>query len=169
MAFKPDKTKLDQQIPSAPKDMEYADSISPKIELERTMEKKTETPAQERWTKSVEDATNTKKRPNLLQKKSMAVPQVRDELTIKIEKILEQGLDESYQNLSPIAKQEFKIKGEQTAIKIRDLMRSTRVKVKKILKLILEWLRMLPGVNVFFLEQEAKIKADRIISLKDII
>ena len=46
-------------------------------------------------------------------------------------------------------------------------MKSTKVKVKKILKLILEWLRILPGINRFFLEQEAKIKTDRIIQLKE--
>jgi hypothetical protein len=30
----------------------------------------------------------------------------------------------------------------------------------------LQWLKLLPGVNRFFLEQEAKIKTDRIIHLK---
>lgn len=91
----------------------------------------------------------------------------QDELSIKIEKILEEGLNDPYQRLSPIAKQEFKLKGEQTARKIRDLMRGGRIKIKKILKLILEWLKMLPGVNRFFLEQEAKIKAEKIIALKN--
>ncbi len=94
------------------------------------------------------------------------IPQVRDEVTIKIEKILENGLSESYQRLSPVAQQEFKLKGEQAAVKIRELLGATHVKVKKIFRLILDWLKMLPGVNRFFLEQEAKIKTDRIIALK---
>ena len=42
---------------------------------------------------------------------------------------------------------------------------ATTGKAKKIFQLILEWLKLLPGINRFFLEQEAKIKTDRIIHL----
>ena len=63
-------------------------------------------------------------------------------------------------------REEFKLKGEQAASQIRELLKSAHIKVKKILRLILDWLRMLPGVNHFFLEQEAKIKTDKIIALK---
>ncbi len=100
-------------------------------------------------------------------RRPVVVPQVRDELAVKIEKILEDGLGDSFQRLSPIAKQEFKIKGEKTAAKISELLRSTHVKVKKILRLIIEWLKILPGINHFFLEQEAKIKTDKIMELKN--
>lgn len=102
---------------------------------------------------------------NLRKKPKMPLPAVRDEVTAKIEKILEEGVGDAYSRLSPLAKQEFRLKGEQTAGKIRDLLKGTHVKVKKILQLILEWLRLLPGVNRFFLEQEAKIKTDRVIGL----
>jgi hypothetical protein len=94
-----------------------------------------------------------------------AIPQVRDEVTVRIEKIMEDGVGDAYSRLSPIAKEEFKLKGEETARNIRILLQSTHVKVKKIFQLILEWLRLLPGINKFFLEQEAKIKTDRIIAL----
>ncbi len=80
---------------------------------------------------------------------------------------MEEGIRESYEKLSPIAQQEFKIKGEEAADKISELLNATKIKVKKIFRLILEWLFMLPGVNRFFLEQEAKIKTDRIINLKN--
>ena len=93
------------------------------------------------------------------------IPVVQDETVLKIEKILASGLDDQFANLSPIAKQEFKIKGEETAVKIKELMQSTHIKVKKILYLIIEWLRILPGINKFFLEQEAKIKTDQLIEL----
>ncbi len=86
-------------------------------------------------------------------------------MSVKIEKILESGLAEEYAKLSPIAKQEFKIKGEETTAKIRELLLDTHIKVKKIFYLIIEWLRILPGINKFFLEQEAKIKTDAIIEL----
>ena len=95
------------------------------------------------------------------------IPQIRDKEVVQIEKILESGLDDSYQRLSPIAKQEFKLKGEQTSLKLKELLKSSHVKAKKIFKLILDWLKILPGVNKFFLEQEAKIKTDKILALKN--
>lgn len=97
----------------------------------------------------------------------VVVPNVRDEMAVRIEKIMENGIGDAYSRLSPVAKQEFKLKGEQTAVQIRELLKSTHVKVKKIFQLILEWLKLLPGINHFFLEQEAKIKTDRILALKD--
>ena len=103
-----------------------------------------------------------------LPKKRPTLPSpIKDEIVVKIEKIMEEGLNDSYQRLSPVAKQEFKLKGEQTASQVRELLKGTHIKVKKILRLIFDWLRMLPGVNHFFLEQEAKIKTDRIIALKN--
>lgn len=99
--------------------------------------------------------------------RSTRVVQVRDDLTVKVEHIMQAGLEEAYRELPIVKQQEFKIKGEQTAQAVRQLLRATHVKVKKIFKLILEWLRLLPGINKFYLEQEAKIKADRIASLKD--
>jgi len=93
------------------------------------------------------------------------IPQMQDEISVKIEKILETGLSTEYAKLSPIAKQEFKIKGEETTLKIRELLLDTHIKVKKIFYLIVEWLKILPGINKFFLEQEAKIKTDLIIDI----
>lgn len=92
-------------------------------------------------------------------------PRQMDEMMARVEKILEDDLGDAYGRLSPIAKQEFKVKGEQTATKIRQLMKDGTLKVKKIFKLILDWLKLLPGINRFFLEQEAKIKTDRLIEL----
>ncbi|MDD2758236.1 MAG: hypothetical protein PHD72_02575 [Patescibacteria group bacterium] len=112
-----------------------------------------------------------KEQPGLImpakRKKKPAIPApARDAITIKVEKILADGLQDSYEKLSPIARQEFKLKGEITATKIRDLLNETKIKAKKIFRLILEWLSLLPGINRFFLEQEAKIKTDKIIELK---
>lgn len=101
-------------------------------------------------------------------KKPTKIPQIRDEMTVQIEKILEEDLQDAYNELTPIQKQEFKIKGEKIAYEIRDMMKRTHVRVKSVFKLLLEWLRMLPGINRFFLEQEAKIKTDKILALKEI-
>jgi len=99
-------------------------------------------------------------------KKPTQIPQVRDELTIQVEKIMEQDLSDAFAELTTIQKQEFKMKGERTAFAIRALLKNTHVKVKAIFKLIFEWLKLLPGINKFFLEQEAKIKTDKILALR---
>ncbi len=93
------------------------------------------------------------------------IPQVRDELTVKVEKIMEEGLADAFNELSPIERQEFKIKGEETALQIRELLKATHIKIKKVFKLLFTWLKLLPGINRFYLEQEAKIKSDKIVSL----
>ncbi len=94
------------------------------------------------------------------------IPQARDELTREVESIMEDGLADAFKELSPLKQQEFKILGEKTAIEIRNMLRGAHVRVKSIFKLLLEWLKLLPGINRFFLEQEAKIKAERILSLR---
>jgi len=61
----------------------------------------------------------------------------------------------------------FKLKGEETVTKINELLSHTKVKVNKIIALIRDWLKLIPGINKFFLEQETKIKADKIIKIKN--
>ncbi|OGH78767.1 MAG: hypothetical protein A2469_03990 [Candidatus Magasanikbacteria bacterium RIFOXYC2_FULL_40_16] len=101
-------------------------------------------------------------------RKPSQIPQVRDEITIKVEKIMEEGIADAFKALNPIQQQEFKIEGEKTAMEIRSVLRNSHVKIKKIFQLLINWLKLLPGINRFFLEQEAKIKADKIIALKKI-
>jgi len=85
----------------------------------------------------------------------------------QLEEILSAGLDDIYQDLQPAAKQIFKVKGEQAAYKIQLLLQGAKVKINEILEIIRGWLLVIPGVNRFFLEQEAKIKTDKIISWHD--
>lgn len=89
-----------------------------------------------------------------------------DQLTARIELIMEDGLAEVYKALTPVQQQEFKLKGEHTARALHAQLSKTKLKIREIFKLIFDWLKVLPGVNHFFLEQEAKIKADKIIALK---
>ncbi|NCF74936.1 MAG: hypothetical protein GWO87_00390 [Xanthomonadaceae bacterium] len=85
---------------------------------------------------------------------------------IEIENILSQGLENIYNGLPSKKQLEVKKKGEETALKISLLLQRTKVKVKNIIKLIKNWLKAIPGINKFFLEQEAKIKTDRLLNLK---
>ena len=141
----------------------------PKQELEsRAFEKEKESESKEESLEQTQEKKTSvkewalKKRPQL-----PPISSFKDEATVKVEKILQEGLNDSYQRLSPVARQEFKLKGEWTAAQITELLKGAHIKVKKIFKLILEWLKILPGINRFFLEQEAKIKADKIVALKN--
>jgi hypothetical protein len=91
----------------------------------------------------------------------------RDEVTIEVEKILEEGMGPFFQSLPPEARPVFKQKGEEASVRISDMIRTLKVSVKKVTELILAWLRTIPGVNKYFLAQEAKIKTDRIMELAE--
>ncbi len=95
---------------------------------------------------------------------SAPTPQTSPEIK-NIENILEEDLGEVYFKMTPEKQIELKVKGEQTARDISLLMQKTKVKIKKIIELIKGWLKVIPGINKFFLEQEAKIKADKILEL----
>ena len=129
---------------------------------EKPVEKK---PSEENFLE--ESIGGLKKKLRSTKKKPTTIPQVRDEVSIQVEKVMEEDLGDAFAELTPVQKQEFKMKGEQVAFEIRDLLKKTHLKAKTIFKLIFEWLKMLPGINKFFLEQEAKIKTDKILALKN--
>lgn len=87
----------------------------------------------------------------------------KDQGLLDIEGILSNDLSDIYSGLSDRKKAELKVKGEEVAMNIQKMIRSGRIQVKKILDWIREWLRIIPGINKFFLEQEAKIKEDQIV------
>ena len=78
----------------------------------------------------------------------------KDELTKEIEKILEDDLEEVYFTMSPEQQTEFKLEGEKATSTIRQILKSGVVKIKKVLSIISNWLKMIPGVNKFFLEKK---------------
>jgi hypothetical protein len=80
----------------------------------------------------------------------------------EIETLLSEGLFSFYTSLSEERRALFKQVGERTANTITDMIMYGKAKVKEIWKLVGDWLRGVPGVNKYFLEQEIKIKTDRI-------
>ncbi len=90
-----------------------------------------------------------------------------DPLTQRVQSILEEDLTDVYLGMNSQDQLAFKQKGEETLSKIRVLLNQTKVNAKKIFQLIREWLKLIPGVNRFFLEQEAKIKTDKILFTKE--
>lgn len=83
-----------------------------------------------------------------------------------VEDILSSGLEDLYQSLDQPRKIIFKQKGEETAASIVVLIKSIKFKIYEVLNLIRNWLFIIPGINKFFLEQEAKIKTDKVLELQ---
>jgi len=93
-------------------------------------------------------------------------PVAHDGELIMIESILSEDIYSIYSELSEAKKKEFQKKGVETAIQIKKMLRQAKIKVHDLLELIKNWLLLLPGINKFFLEQEAKIKTDKVLELK---
>lgn len=95
-----------------------------------------------------------------------AMPE-RDEYYQRVERVLEDNLIDAYLEMPKDQRLQFKQEGERVAGQLRQMIESAKVKAKEVLKIIGDWLKRLPGVSRWFLEQEAKIKTDRIIQLAE--
>ncbi|MFA6098700.1 MAG: hypothetical protein WCV50_02915 [Patescibacteria group bacterium] len=113
------------------------------------------------------EASRRQYAPQPVQQPAVTTPIVKSEDFVHIETILSDHLDNIFLQMDPQQQMEFSRKGEETAGKLEVIIQQTKIKVKEILNLIRDWLRLVPGINKFFLEQEVKIKADRIINLHE--
>lgn len=91
----------------------------------------------------------------------------KDPVTARVESVMEEGLKDAYKAMPPALQQRFKAHGEKVAAQISAMVKSLKVQAGKVLELIRGWLKMIPGVNRFFLIQEAKIKTDKILALAE--
>lgn len=91
----------------------------------------------------------------------------KDEFTQEIESILSEDMTDLFLKMNPAQQDAFKKRGEVTAGKVRELLSKAKVNVGNVLKLIRDWLKMIPGVNKFFLEQAAKIKTDKVLDARE--
>lgn len=83
----------------------------------------------------------------------------------RIESVLSEGLHDIFVALPPVEQQKFKVAGEQAAREVQGLLGQVKVQVGKIIDVLRRWLGTLPGVNKYFVEQEAKIKAQKLVGL----
>lgn len=83
----------------------------------------------------------------------------------KVEAILSRDMDSIFLSLDSQKQQEFKIAGENAARQIESLVQKAKTTIKDIILVIINWLKIVPRINKFYLEQEAKIKADEIMKL----
>lgn len=132
---------------------------APKIEIDKTPQ---ETALQRDQAEKLSPARKPKALPV-----APAAPatQPKSELLLKVEDILSEDLAPVYQKMTQENQRKFKAKGEEVARTIWQMMETAKLQLKKILTLLREWLKMIPGVNRYFLEQETKIKIDKIIDL----
>lgn len=94
-------------------------------------------------------------------------PKPKDPALVEIESVLSEHLDEIFMQMTPQQQMAFQQKGEETAQEINTLLHEAKVKVRRVLDVIRSWLQMIPGVNKFFIEQEAKIKTDRLLNWRE--
>ncbi|MDD2807115.1 MAG: hypothetical protein PHW95_01155 [Patescibacteria group bacterium] len=102
---------------------------------------------------------------DLANKSVPAPPPDKSQTLVQVENILAQDLEGTFYQMDPDLKQRFKSEGEKTAAKIEALIKAGKGKAGAIFNLIIKWLKIIPGVNKFFIKQEAKIKTSKIINL----
>ena len=156
---------VDEKTLDLLKDKISAKEKAPDVQLEKSVIEKSETANED--SQPAEHAGSKEK-----DAKSMAAfaalaptaPQIqKDPLTVDLEHLLADDLTDVYLALSDSAKLEFKQKGEEIVFNIKKMIETGKIKARRVLELIRQWLRLVPGINVFFLEQEAKIKADSVL------
>lgn len=86
-----------------------------------------------------------------------------------VEGILSDGLGDVYKALPKDRQLIFRQKGEEIANKITDMIIYGKARAKEVWKLVMEWLGSLPGINKYFLEQEMKIKTDRVMMFAETV
>lgn len=141
-----------ERTPAPEKAPEAPESAAP-FEVPRTAEKPGESQPQ-----AAPQPTAAPSQPN-------TSSSLKDPTVAAVEDVLEAGLAETYLAMRPQLQRKFKEQGERVAKEIAGMVATLRVNAGKVLKLVSDWLKMIPGVNRFFLVQEAKLKTDRIVKL----
>lgn len=114
----------------------------------------------------VDMSENLSKKPTLLPAKPVATNNSKKSpILLNIEAVMEDGLDDIFLKMESQLQMKFKEEGEKTAVEISRIIESGKIEGRKIFKLMLKWLKIIPGVNKFFLRQEAKIKTDKMINI----
>lgn len=98
--------------------------------------------------------------------RTAAVPG-KDAALVGVEGVLEEGLADVYKKMNPHQQARFRKEGDRAAGTLAEMVRRAKVRAREALDLITRWLRLIPGVNAFYLAQEAKLKTDKIIALAE--
>jgi len=149
-------TESPEVRPATPQEVEPKSPELDKEELERLRQEVLE---------EVDTADKPEKKPTALPTKPVVSNASRkSQELLRIESLLEEDLVDVYLKMPPQLQTKFKTEGEKAAAKIDVMVQSGKAEGRKIFKIILKWMKLIPGVNKFFLKQEAKIKTDKILS-----
>ncbi len=130
-------------------------------------EEQTRKAKEARKSRETQEAQEVSRKTAVAADQTQVVEPVKDPITTEIENILAGDLTDMFLKMPADKQTAFKRAGEETASKIKDIMDQGKFKARKVVDLIKNWLRMIPGVNKFFLEQEAKIKTDKIMLMAE--
>lgn len=146
---------IGQNIEQMPTPEQGEQTSSPEKKVEKAIEK------------IVHEKSSEQAKPNVvLPEETTVTTPVTDTVTPeKVGSVLSEGLDNTFLTMDVATQAKFKAEGEKTAQEITALMQKTKIKVKEIIQLIVNWLKIIPQVNKHFIEQEAKIKADKILTM----
>lgn len=86
-------------------------------------------------------------------------------LETRVERLLAEGLKTIYAAMPPERRQQFKQAGESAARRLAALLAKPHPSVEAAIQTIVDWLKIIPDANPYYLEQEGTIKAEKIISL----
>ncbi|HKL16938.1 MAG TPA: hypothetical protein VJ900_01030 [Patescibacteria group bacterium] len=154
--------KINQEIPLKPEtepEKKHPEKPS-SIEQEGTPDQKKEKP-QKKTNKGLNLPDSVFKK-----KKEDSQEKFKQDKTLKaIEDILSQDIKKYYDTMDQKQRSEFKKRGEEAALKIKKIIKEAKIAVNKVVNLIKNWLFFIPGVNKYFLEQETKIKTEKILDL----
>lgn len=131
---------------------------------ERPVEELPKTPETEEVPRARPQKT-TKALPITEKQKEEAALQ-KDEELVMIENVLSENIKDLYSQLSGLKKKAFQKRGEEAALKIKTILQGTKIRANEIFELIKAWLQMLPKISGYFLDQEAKIKTDKVLEMK---
>ncbi|MFA6271672.1 MAG: hypothetical protein WC693_01000 [Patescibacteria group bacterium] len=146
-----------ENVPQQPLEKEQSEGD---VEIEKELEKlESEINKQE---KSIHTVTASLPIKQMTPIKPLVVKSVTRK---KIEGILSEDLKELFQGMDAAHKAEFKRQAAETASALEILIATAKATAKKVAKLISTWLKFIPGINQFFLEQEAKLKTDKILAM----
>ena len=98
---------------------------------------------------------------------SEPVLEMNDEWKVQILSVLDENLEDAMSDMSPAKKEEFLAAKKELAGKIRSMLDEAVVQFAAILLLVRKWLAMIPRVQTYFLEQESKLKTDKIKKLAE--
>ncbi|HEX9664452.1 MAG TPA: hypothetical protein VGA49_01370 [Patescibacteria group bacterium] len=161
--------RIDKELNNQSKQTEARPEIRPEVEVGKpeTEAKPRPVITEEKPAKEAVEKQAPAVRPKPAEPEPSAPPLAPSRTYAEIERVLDEDLEPIYSQMASREQKEFKQKEAETATAIEGLLRQIKFKTKNVLELIVKWLKLIPGVNKFFLEQEAKIKTDKIIDIRE--